>query len=336
MDLSKCKVLVTGGASFIGSHLSEALLKLGAKVRIVDDLSSGKMENIEHINNKVEFFIGNLLNYDIASNVTKGIDIVFHLAAVHGGRGYVDLHQADCAANFILDGNVFLACKNNNVKKIVFASSACVYPNSIQNNLSKDMYLSEDMAGPPYDADNIYGWAKLIGELTLKSYYKDYGIKSASCRFLTVYGNKCHENISILAMIARSFIKQDPFEIWGNGEQIRNWIHVDDIVRGIILSAEKIDDATSINLGTNERNSVIDAAKIITTTMGHAPEFKFLLDMPVGPINRLSNNDLAKKLLGWESKIKLADGIISTIEWYQKTHNIKGVTSTLNHRLIGR
>ena len=128
--------------------------------------------------------------------------------------------------------------------------------------------------GPPYDADNMYGWAKLMGEMTLRAYYRDWGMKSASCRYFTVYGPREHLNHAVIAMIARSFVDQDPFVVWGNGEQIRNWTHVGDIVEGTLLAAEKIEDGTAVNLGTNERTRVIDAVREVLryTDKDHLPE----------------------------------------------------------------
>src|SRR5579863_5943391 len=179
MDWRNSKVLVTGGASFIGSTLVDALLKKGAQIRVVDDLSSGKLENIAtHVMDKeVEFIQNDLREPGVAENAVDGMDVVFHLAADHGGRGYVDLHQAACASNLMLDGVLFHACYKARVDKVVYASSGCVYPNFIQNDLNKMLYLTEDMVGPGYDADNMYGWAKLMAEMTLRAYHKDWGMK---------------------------------------------------------------------------------------------------------------------------------------------------------------
>ena len=100
----------------------------------------------------------------------------------------------------------------------------------LQTDTKQKLYLTEDQSGPPYDADNLYGWAKLMGEKTLEAYYREHGMKSASCRYFTVYGERGHENHAVIAMIARAFVKQNPFVVWGNGEQIRNWTYVGDIV----------------------------------------------------------------------------------------------------------
>lgn len=208
MNWSGKRVLVTGGASFIGSHLVDALVERGAKVRVVDDLSSGKLHNIQtHLDaGRVECVRADLRDTGVAQQLIDEMSVVFHLAADHGGRGYVDLHQAACATNLMMDGLVFTACRRAKVEKVVYASSGCVYPNHLQTDPGEILYLTEDMVGPPYDADNMYGWAKLMGEMTLQSFYKDWGMKSASCRYFTVYGERGHENHAVIAMIARAFV----------------------------------------------------------------------------------------------------------------------------------
>ena len=338
INWKKKKVLVTGGASFIGSHLVDALLQKGAKVRVVDNLSSGVKGNLaSHLKKKsLEFIKGNLLNTATAKRAVKGMDIVFHLACAHGGRGFVDLYQAESATNLSLDGNVFLAAYNAGCEKIIYASSGCVYPNFIQENPRKKLYLTEDLVKPPHDADNMYGWSKLMGELTLKAFHDDWGIKTVPCRFFTVYGERGKENHAVIAMIARAFINQDPFIVWGDGNQIRNWTHVSDIVRGMLLAAERIDDSTPINLGTTERIRVIDAVKEILSYAKLSPRIKFRPDMPTGPYNRVADNSLAKKLLGWQPQVKFFDGLHKTIDWYFATKDKDQVKKELDNLLTGR
>lgn len=338
MNWKNKNCLVTGGASFIGSHLVDALLERGSSVRIVDDLSSGKIENIqEHLqNSKIEFIQADLREPTVARKAVKDMDVVFHLAADHGGRGYVELHQAGPASNFFLDGVVFWEAYKAGVEKIVFASSGCVYPNYLQGEVDKELFLTEDEVKPPYDADNLYGWAKLMAELTLRAYYKEYGIKAASCRYFTVYGPRGVENHAVIAMIARAFIKQDPFEIWGDGNQIRNWTYIDDIVNGTILAAEKIENGNAINLGTMERIRVIDAVKEVIRLSGYNPRIKFLKDMPVGPLNRVADNTLAKKILDWEPQVMFFDGLNRTYNWYIANRKKEEVEKTLSDMLTQR
>lgn len=332
------KVLVTGGASFIGSHLVDALVKRGARVRVADNLSSGKLENIQHHFGKseVEFFPGDLLNPRFAHDSINGTQIVFHLAADHGGRGYVDLHQVECSTNLSLDSLIFKTCYELEIEKVVYASSGCVYPNYKQMNPREEIYLTEDMVGPPYDADNLYGWAKLMAELTLKAYYKQRGMKSASCRYFTVYGPRGVENHAIIAMIARAFKSQNPFEVWGDGTQVRNWTYVDDIVRGTILAAEKIEDGCAVNLGTMERIVVMEAAKEVLRYTGRQADIQLRPDMPTGPLNRVADNGLAKKLLGWEPEVPFIKGLHQTIDWYFNTKNKDEVNLTFDRMLTER
>jgi nucleoside-diphosphate-sugar epimerase len=338
MSWHKCKTLVTGGASFIGSHLVDALVARGADVRVVDNLTSGHLDNIRpHVDaGRVEFLQADLSDPAVAEEAVRGVQVVFHLAADHGGRGYVDLHQVACATNFALDGVVFKACRQAGVEKVVYASSGCVYPNYIQTDPGKLLYLTEDMAGPPYDADNLYGWAKLMAEMTLRAYYQETGMKTACCRYFTVYGDRGHENHAVIAMIARAFVKQDPYVVWGNGEQIRNWTHVSDIVSGTILAAEKIEDGTAVNLGTMERTRVIEAAREVLRYTKHDATIELHPEMPTGPMNRVADNALAKLLLGWEPQVKFMDGLHQTIEWYFGSKDRTLVASGLDTRLTER
>lgn len=307
-------------------------------MRVVDDLSSGKLENIRgHIDaERVEFIQADLRDEGVARRAVEGMSVVFHLAADHGGRGYVDLHQAGPASNLLLDGLVFWEARRAGVDKVVFASSGCVYPNFLQSNPDEEVYLTEEMVKPPYDADNMYGWAKLMAELTLKAYHKEYGMKAASCRYFTVYGPRGVENHAVIAMIAKAFIGQNPFEVWGDGTQVRNWTYIDDIVRGTILAAEKIGDGTAVNLGTMERVRVIDAVQEVLRYTRHQAEIKLLPNMPTGPLNRVAHNSLAKRLLGWEPRVKFIDGLHRTIDWYFANKDREQVKATLDRMLTDR
>jgi nucleoside-diphosphate-sugar epimerase len=271
-----------------------------------------------------------------AEQAVRGIDVVFHLAANHGGRGYLEFHQAACSGNLALDGMVFAACRRAGVQKIVYASSGCVYPTHLQADPGATVYLREDMVGPPYDADNLYGWAKLMGEMTLRAYAAETTMKTASCRYFTAYGSRGHESHALIAMIARAFIKQQPFVVWGTGEQIRNWTHVSDIVRGTILVAERIDDGSAVNLGTMERTRVIDAAREVLRYTGHEAEIELHPEMPTGPLNRAADNSLAKRVLGWEPQVSFIEGLHQTIDWYFAMKDRELVAASLPFTLTER
>ena len=214
-------------------------------------------------------------------------------------------------------------------KKVVFASSGCVYPNFLQSDVNKMVYLTEDLTNGPNDADNTYGWAKLMAEFTLKAYHKEHGLGAASCRYFTVYGPRGVENHAVIAMIARAFIHQTPFEVWGDGTQIRNWTYIDDIVEGTILAGEKINDGTAVNLGTMER---ITGARCgahglrIHRTQSRNQAAQGHAHWPAEPRGRqCAGQETAR--LGAESGLQ--DGLKRTIDWYFADQGSRGSKTDL-------
>ena len=339
MNWSDNTCLVTGGASFIGSHLVEALLEKGARVRVADDLSSGKISHLSAVDSEIEFMKGDLKHLDFAGKAAEGCDILFHLAANHGGRGYISTHPADCAANMALDNTVFESAVKAGTDHIVFASSACVYPTDIQK---EKLLLTEDMVdfnirGGAF-ADEEYCWAKLMGELALRAYHKQYGIKAASARISTAYGPRENESHALVALIAKAFIRQSPFEIWGNGEQTRGFTYVQDVVDGLILACESIEDGSAVNVGTSEFISLNTIAEEIFKAMDWRPEagIKHLLDKPVGVMHRALDGSYAKKRMDWVPKYSLKMGIRNTVDWYISHRDPNEVAAKLNTLLMER
>lgn len=335
------KVMVTGGASFIGSHLVERLVKLGSGVSVCDDLSSGKLENLEAVRGDVNFSKGDLRDRAFAERVIKGHDLVFHLAACHGGRGYIDTHPVECSTNMILDGTVFAAAASAGVERICFASSACVYPVNLQASPSHGIYLKEEWADPLVPgaaaADGEYGWAKLMAEMTLRAYQKHYGLKAVSCRIFTAYGERENETHALIALIAKAFVGMDPYPIWGTGEQDRNFTYVGDIADGMILAAEKVTDASAINIGTAEHIKIRDAAELIFKLTGFHPErLAFDTDKPVGVFSRAASLSRTRDLLGWEPATSFRDGLAKTIDWYYRSHSRDAVSDRLEPLLTER
>jgi nucleoside-diphosphate-sugar epimerase len=339
MDWKNIRVLVTGGASFIGSHLSERLVHLGANIRIADNLSSGKLSNIENIRKKIEFFEGDLKDRNFATEASRDCEVVFHLAADHGGRGYIAKHPANCVTNMALDNIVFETAHKNGVERITFASSACTYPTDIQKGkvLLKEDMVSFDKRGGAF-SDEEYGWAKLMGEMSLRAYYKQHGTKAASVRIFTAYGPRENETHAIVALIAKAFIRQSPFEIWGTGEQSRNFTYVEDIVSGLILACEHIEDGSAVNAGTDAFISLKRAAEKIFDIIGWQPPegVQYLVDKPVGVKHRAADTTYAKKITGWEPKYTFETGLKETIKWYVENNDLLKVKNNLQSLLMSR
>jgi UDP-glucose 4-epimerase len=342
-EYSGKRVVVTGGASFIGSHLVEKLVSLGSTVTVVDDLSSGLEENLAAVRGAITFINADLRDQRLAIDSLNGAEVVFHLANIHGGRGFIESHPGEIAQNFLIDGNVFFAAQKNQVDRVCFASSACVYPTDLQTLSAKSSsrYLSEEMADPfligGANADGVYGWAKFMGELSLKSYFEQFGLKGVSCRLFTVYGPRENESHAIIAFIAKALLQQDPFEIWGSGQQDRNFTYVSDVVDGLILSTARITDGSSINVGTDEITTVVDAAKIICEIVGHSPaEIFFDTSKPEGVAARAASVEKAKEYLQWQPTVTFAEGIRETIEWYSSHVNLDELRNSFERKLLER
>ncbi len=325
------RVLVTGGASFIGSHLADSLVGLGSKVTVVDNLSSGTLDNLEKSFHEIKF-VREDLEYSSLRNLVslfEGNEVVFHLAATHGGRGYINSHPADITSNFAIDHHVFEACATARVGKVVFASTACVYPPVLQSKVGSSYLLREEDApvdhlDQPLSSDLEYGWAKLMGEMQLNSFIRQYHMKGCSVRFVTAYGPRENETHAIVALIYKAFEQMDPYVIWGDGNQERDFTYVSDIVSGTLLAAEKISDGTPVNLGTQRRISLVEIARMIFDLMDFHPRIKFDSAGPVGVLSRALDISRARTLLGWEPRVILEEGMRGTIDWYVKTHKPNG------------
>lgn len=332
MNWENKRVIVTGGASFIGSHLVDKLAELGAEVTVIDNFSSGTHENLSQSLHKIHVTKMDLewCTLDQAVKAFNDHEIVFHLAATHGGRGYIHTHPADVSSNFAIDHHVFEACLKAGIERIAIASSACVYSPKLQATVDSNYLLKENDSNPfkldePLSADIEYGWAKLMGEVQLLTFIKQYGMKGSSLRFVTAYGPRENETHAIIALIYKAFEKMDPYVIWGSGEQDRDFTYVSDIVEGTILAAEKVTDGTPINLGTGVRYKVKDVAAKVFDIMGWKPKkINFDTSKPMGVASRALDITRAKKLLGWTPKISLEEGLRKTIQWYITTHKPKG------------
>jgi len=320
---SKKNVLITGGASFIGSHLSELLLSYGANVRIIDNLSSGSADNLGESIKEVELIEADVRDSLKTKPYFKDVEIVFNLAAQHGGRGFIETHPVECLNNMLLDNIVFDNCIENNVQHIVHASSACVYPINLQSSEDQRNYLKEEDANfdTPGDAfpDGAYGWAKLMGELQLSNYVKQYGISGTSARIFTAYGERENESHAVIALIAKAILKLDPYPVWGNGKQTRNFTYVQDTVKGLALcgSRDKSGSYEVFNIGSVKHETVEELYTNIFKILDWAPNsFDFQLDKPVGVKSRASDNTKITNEFSWEPDISLSEGLKNTIDWY--------------------
>jgi len=317
------RVLVTGGASFIGSHLVELLVELGARVVVADDFSSGSPEHLARVADEVEVLEGDVGQPDFAARASRGVDTLFHLAALHGGRGYIDTHPVECMSNMVLDHVVFAAAVAAGAKRLVHASSACVYPLNLQASDTERVLLREadanfDEPGRAF-ADGEYGWAKLMGELRLRAFHRQHGVDAVAARIFTAYGERENESHAVVALIAKAVARLDPYPVWGDGRQTRNFTYVRDTVRGLAL-AGRLTGYQALNVGSSQHHTIIELLDVIFGHVGWRPgELDRQLDKPVGVRSRASDNARIRELTGWEPDTPLAEGVGRTIDWYVST-----------------
>lgn len=315
------RVLVTGGASFIGSHLVELLVDKGAAVTVADDFSSGRLEHLASVANDVEVLEGDLRDPAFADRATAGAQTVFHLAASHGGRGYIDTHPVECCNNMLLDHVVFNSAACAGAERLVYASSACVYPTSLQDGGDERLLLAEDQCnfderGAAFP-DGEYGWAKLTGELQLRAFHKQYGLDTAACRIFTAYGERENESHAVVALIAKALAKWDPYPIWGDGSQTRNFTYVGDTVTGIALAGATLTGFDVVNVGSPVHTTVNELVDEIFEVTGFEPSVvERQLGMPVGVRSRAADCTKSDYLWGWHPSTPMADGVRRTAEWY--------------------
>lgn len=345
MKWTRKKVVITGGAGFIGANLCERLLSRGADVTVVDklQLASGslawnrKLTRLEEIFSKHGLSKIPLEICDLQTEkhkfqtVCQGADAVFHLSAVFGGREFVDTKQADCSKMLAIDHNAIEAASEAGVRSFHYASSACVYPNSLQKD--RGYLLKEDdvlTTGEGWrSSDNLYGFAKLMGELQCQVFHKEKGLRTSACRYLTVYGpGEFDTSHAISALIERALDKEDPYAVWGTGNQERGFTYVDDIAEGSILACEKIADGTAINLGWDKRYSMKEVAEMILELTDLRAKMVFDTSKPEGPFSRALDIKRAAKLLGWKPEVDLKEGLERTVRWHRGLRSSRSKTKS--------
>jgi nucleoside-diphosphate-sugar epimerase len=337
---SNRSTLITGGASFIGSHLAELLVDAGAFVTVADDFSSGRLENLTAVQSRVRLLKGDLRKLEFAKIACDKQDFIFHLAASHGGRGYIDTHPVECTNNMLLDHVVFAAAAGAGGAKIIFASSACVYPTNLQSDKNSRLLLKEGDAnfeepGKAF-ADGEYGWAKLMGELQLRAFCKQFGFSGIVCRIFTAYGERQNESHSATALIAKAAARLDPFPIWGDGLQTRNFTYVHDTVTGMALAGATLDGFDVVNIGTDIHYTIFDLIREIFCCMRWEPrKIQKQLDKPVGVNSRAADVTKCRDRLGWVPTHGLNEGIRRTADWYLSSSKDRD-DKTLERRLMER
>lgn len=315
----KTKVLVAGAGGFIGGHLVGSLIRRGFDVRAVDIKPLEEWYQVHRPADNV--FSCDLKNKDNAYNSVNGCVEVYNLAADMGGMGFIENNKALCMLSVLINTHLLMAAKEFGVKKYFYASSACVYNASKQ--LETEVSLKEEDAYPAMPEDG-YGWEKLFSERMCRHFHEDFGLDVRIARFHNVYGphgtwdggrEKAPAAICRKVITAR-LSGNHTINIWGDGEQTRSFMYIDDCIEGIERLMES-DRTEPINLGRNDLITINQLVTLTESIAGVTLRRSYDLTAPKGVRGRNSDNTLIQQVLGWQPSISMDSGMRKTYAWIE-------------------
>ena len=324
VNLESQTVLVTGGAGFIGSFLTEELLDRGATVVIADNFSRGNFEKISHLKDKIEIRPVDLTTHKGCVEATEDVDGVFHLAASVGGIHYIQRENVHgLTPSVLMNQHMLEAARINNVDRFMFASSACIYRQE-HDDLNR---FSEEQAIPA-DPHSTYGWAKILGEVACNAYHTDTDVNTAAVRIFNCYGPRESldpDSSHVIPSLCRKAIEAedgDSIELFGDGTQERGFIYVTDLVDGMIRAMDQKVDGEPINLGNGaEVVSINELAEKIIEISGKDLTIEHDLSKPTGTDRYAADMTKMKEELDWEPSVSLDAGLERVYNWAEKQLN---------------
>ncbi len=306
------RFLVTGGAGFIGSHLTRFLLQHG-RVRVLDDLSTGNLDNLREATNAIEFMRGSVADPDAVREAVDGCAMVFHLAAQVSVPLSMELPTETFEVNVYGTQLLLEAARRAECERFVFASSAAVYGDSPR------LPKREGMRPAPISP---YGWSKHYSELLCQDYWRVFGVPTVCFRFFNVYGPRQNPRSQYAAVVPRwitaALTDRKPI-IFGDGKQVRDFIYIEDLIQGIWLGATHPDAVGKVfNLASGARYTLLELLQAIEQAVGYPlqPEYQ---PPRAGDIRRsYADIQLIQRTLGYQPRCSLQEGIRRTVEAYQK------------------
>lgn len=307
------KILVTGGAGFIGSHLVEALVARAEHVRVLDNLATGHLENLASVRAHIEFIQGDLADLETVQAAAQDTDVVFHQAALPSVPRSIKNPRASHDANLTGTLNVLIAARDQQVKRVVLASSSSVYGNSPM--LPKVETLDPAPLSP-------YAVTKLAGEYYARVFANLYGLATICLRYFNVFGPRQdpHSQYSgALAKFVQCALRGEPYPVYGDGEQSRDFTYIENVVRANLLAASsELDGAMVMNIASGTRVTLNQIIAMLNELTGQ------MLPTQFGPPRagdvRHSHADItrAREWLGYEPRVDVREGLRRTVEWYEK------------------
>lgn len=317
--MARKKYLIVGAGGFIAGHIMKKLLDEG-NIIIAADIKPKKFwfQNFVDVQSYDEI---DMKDYNNCVNMTNNVDYVINMACNMGGMGFIENNKTECMLSVLINTNLLRASLINKVKKFFFSSTACVY-NIQKQEKTFIKALKEEDAYPAMPEDG-YGWEKLFSERMCRHFMEDYGLEVRIARYHNIYGpmgtfDGGREKVpaALCRKIATAVLnKKNEIEIWGDGEQTRSFLFIDDCVEGTLRLLNS-NHSEPINIGSDEQVSINQMADIIEKIAGIKNlKRNYLLDKPKGVRGRSSNNEKAIKVLNWQNQVSLKEGLAKTYNW---------------------
>lgn len=303
------KILVTGGAGFIGSHITEELVNKGYDVIVLDNLSTGRIQNLDAFREKINFIEGDIRDLELLKRITKDVDYIFHEAALssvpRSMKSPVETNENNITGTL----NVLEAARLNNVKRVIYASSSSVYGDS--PHLPKKEEARGEVLSP-------YALQKLTGEKYCKLYSRAYGLKTISLRYFNVFGerqNPHSEYAAVIPLFVKLILNNETPTIFGTGENSRDFTYVKNVVHANMLAMEKdIKGGEAINVGNGKNHDLNKLVSLINARLEKNAKTNYSSMRPGDVLHSLADISAANKLLGYSPKFTFEEGLNRTID----------------------
>ena len=306
--------LVTGGAGFIGSNLAEYLVGQGRGVRVFDNFSSGKRENVRSFADKAEIIEGDLRDFKAVQQAMQGVRTVFHLAAMPSVIRSIEEPQATSEINITGTLNLLVAARDAGVKRVIFSSSSSIYGDT------PTLPKREDMPPSPLSP---YAVQKLTGEHYCHNFWQLYGLETVSLRCFNVFGSRQDPQSQYAAVIPRfitAILQDESPMIFGDGRQTRDFSHVENIIDANLAACTAPKEALgqAFNIACGGRISLLDLVDAVNKILGKNVKPKFDPPRPGDILHSQADITKAQKLLGWKPRIGFREGIEKAVAWYRQ------------------
>jgi GDP-D-mannose 3',5'-epimerase len=309
--------LVTGGGGFIGGHLVADLLRQGHDVRSVD---VKPLDEWYQVHDGAENVVADCADATDAHKVAAGTDTIYNLAADMGGMGFIENNKAECMLSVLTSTNMLVAARDAGTQNFFYSSSACVYAGDKQTD--PDVTALKESDAYPADPEDGYGWEKLFSERMARHFREDFGLQTRVARYHNVYGpegtfegGREKAPAALSRKIAEAKLSGNhTIGVWGDGEQSRSFMYIDDCVRGTqeILAGDNVEP---VNLGSSELVTINQMIGILEEIAGITVTKEHDLTAPQGVRGRNSDNTMFHEIYGWEPSISLRDGLEKTYAW---------------------